>query len=585
MKRKIFIMSLGILIFALLLAISSFATVDYNEKAVLADETIVPIYDENRNPLIWYVSGVDENGKNVYASVPNNRNVPNENNDTYVTYTITTGQWAQINDIKISIYDEATSAYIEYNEDNIEIVVLNFRGMTFPYIGNQLNLTNFQYVYMPETLKDMCAYFNGKTNLRLIDMSVCTNLSGGFGGERNFYNCTNLHTVRLAENVSYTIVSKQFHNLRFGNTGIVTMVIPSNIEGLGTDNFSQSKNLTNFYILGDTDLGQRNFVGCTSLTNFYVLSKNPTQSVQSFYDNFVECYEESGNKTHDLRAIGKYFFFATTDMEYLNSIKDAIGATAVISYSDYKANTNAYTEGRYVISGTNICETLNNGVHEFDESANGCAGVCTKCGEIAQKQNQAHIFSATISYANYLGKGVKYEVCSNANCQYSSKNPYISDTAPIISEFMGISTKINGDGITFGYSVNYDALNEYVMTNGNDVELGFVVAVKSFLGDKSPLDASGNASTPNVIKATLLKWTTNEETNNKIPRYISADFRIVGDWDIVVDLDCDSIPETNVKDVEFYMAGYIIDGAIVKYINYQKTSDTADYVSYNGVNG
>ena len=135
MKRKILITSLGVLIFAILLAISSFAAVDYNEKATLADGTVVPIYDENQNPLIWYVSGVDANGKNIYASVPNNRNAANENKDAYVTYTITTGQWAQIQDIKISVNNEDTSNYTEYNEDNIAIVVVNFRGMTFPYIA------------------------------------------------------------------------------------------------------------------------------------------------------------------------------------------------------------------------------------------------------------------------------------------------------------------------------------------------------------------------------------------------------------------------------------------------------------------
>ena len=61
MKRKVLFMSLGVLIFAILLAISSFAAIDYNEKAVLADKTVLPIYDENQNPLIWYVSGIDAN--------------------------------------------------------------------------------------------------------------------------------------------------------------------------------------------------------------------------------------------------------------------------------------------------------------------------------------------------------------------------------------------------------------------------------------------------------------------------------------------------------------------------------------------
>ena len=74
MKRKLLFATLGILIFACLFAVTAFAAVDYNEVATLADGTQLPIYDEDRNPLIWYVSGTDGEGNNIYASVPNNRN-------------------------------------------------------------------------------------------------------------------------------------------------------------------------------------------------------------------------------------------------------------------------------------------------------------------------------------------------------------------------------------------------------------------------------------------------------------------------------------------------------------------------------
>ena len=81
MKRRLLIILLCVFAFACLFATSVFATVNYNETATLADGTVLPIYDEDNNPLIWYVSGTDENGNNVYSSVPNNRNEANENND------------------------------------------------------------------------------------------------------------------------------------------------------------------------------------------------------------------------------------------------------------------------------------------------------------------------------------------------------------------------------------------------------------------------------------------------------------------------------------------------------------------------
>ena len=125
MKRKIFLVTLGILIFTCLFVVTAFATVDYNETATLADGTTLPIYDENHNPLIWYVSGTDASGNNVYSSVPNNRNEPNENNDTYVTYVSSTGTWAQLNDIYIHTYDTEKGEYVSTIDDELQIVVLN----------------------------------------------------------------------------------------------------------------------------------------------------------------------------------------------------------------------------------------------------------------------------------------------------------------------------------------------------------------------------------------------------------------------------------------------------------------------------
>jgi hypothetical protein len=134
MKRKILIVFLGIFVFTCLFTISVFATVNYEETATLADGTILPIYDENHNPLIWYVSGVDAEGKNTYKSVPNNRNEPNASNDTYVTYVSTTGTWAQLKEIYIHTYDDEADEYVSCVDDNLQIVVLNLRGFNMIYL-------------------------------------------------------------------------------------------------------------------------------------------------------------------------------------------------------------------------------------------------------------------------------------------------------------------------------------------------------------------------------------------------------------------------------------------------------------------
>ena len=579
MKRKLLLLSIGILMFACVFAISAFATVNYDEKAILADGAVLPIYDENQNPLIWYVSGVDGEGKNIYKSVPNNRNEQNASNDDYVTYTNASGN--QLTNINFFIYDEAAEKYTTYTEDNLQVVIFNMRGLKgFIWLHSGFKCSDIQYIYFHEELNDCAKFFQGSSNLRLVDLTVCTNLTGGFGGERNFYNCVNLHTIRFAPVVNYGLACSKNYNWRFANTSMVEIIFPENITTLGVDNFKDNSKLESIYILGNTtSLGQRNFSNCNKLTNVYILGNNPSIDLTSFKENFYECVD--GGKTLNFKSIGKYFFFVTTNTEYLNGVKDAIGASAIIAYDDYIANPASYTEGRYIISGTNICDTLYDGNHTLDvNNQNPCAGICTICGQLVQSQNPIHNFTTEIQYTNYLAKGVKSQLCSNENCKYS-KNPYVTEVDAIIYEFKGVSTKINGDGLTFGYSVNYDALDEYAAVSGGEIEIGFVVAVKQFLNKDMPLDENGKERTNNVIKATLLKWTQNQADNELITRYLCADFKIVGNWDLTVDLDDDRVPETDVKDVEFYMAGYIIDSGNVKYINYGKSSDTADTIIYN----
>ena len=43
----------------------------------------------------------------------------------------------------------------------------------------------------------------------------------------------------------------------------------------------------------------------------------------------------------------------------------------------------------------------------------------------------------------------------------------------------------------------------------------------------------------------------------------------------------ENITDIRIKDIEFYIAGYIIDKDTVKYINCESSSDIPIYMSYN----
>ena len=487
MKRKILILSFGILIFTCLFAMSVFATVNYEETATLADGTILPIYDENHNPLIWYVSGTDASGNNVYSSVPNNRNEPNATNDTYVTYVSSTGTWAQLNDIYIHTYNEETGEYISTIDDNLQIVVLNLREFDMIYLGG-INANYIQYMYYPATLKDCPEKFKGKTELRLVDMSVCENLVGGFGGTQNFSGCTNLHTVRLPIGPSYTLEGG--NNYKFKGAAISYIVIPEAVRSIGTDNFRDCENLENIYILGNTSLGERNFAGCANLTNIYFLGDDPTIDLTSFEKNFIECIDDR-NIYYDFRSTGKYFFFATTNAEYLNSVKETIEATAIVAYKDYVASPSSYTEGRYIISGTNVCDVYY-GAHKIDEeTSNSCAGICSVCGSVVMAENPVHNYVITIEYTSYLENGRKIHTCQNSNCVHN-ETPYVINTLPLFV-CQGYSAPENGDGgISIKYTVNSAAIEEYTKATGATLSYGLFATTKQAIGNADIFDGEGN---------------------------------------------------------------------------------------------
>ncbi len=495
MKRRLLIILLCVFAFACLFATSVFATVNYNETATLADGTVLPIYDEDNNPLIWYVSGTDENGNNVYSSVPNNRNGANENNDTYVTYTIDKSWMTQLKDVNFHVFNG--SEYEVINDKTYDVVVLNLRGLTsFQYINKGLGIAPMQYVYFNEILKDFCDTFQKSKSLRLIDLSECTDLSGGFGGVCNLQECSNLHTVRLAPGTSYSLKCNSNRNYRFKQTAITEIVIPSNITNLGVDNFNGCARLESIYIMGNTtSLGQRNFAGCTSLTNIYILGDNPTIDLTSFKENFFECVD--AGKTLDFKSTGKYFFFVTTNEEYLSGVVNAIGADGMISYDDYITSPESYVDGRYVIFGTNICDVYY-GNHEIDENnSNECAGVCRVCGETVVNHAEEAALDVNIVYASFDKAGTKTVSCTSEGCTYC-----VTEKVDPLFVNLGFSASQYGDMMSVNYKVNAGPIAEYEKITGETVNYG-VFAVKAETIGKNDIFDENGAEREGVIAADI----------------------------------------------------------------------------------
>ena len=208
--------------------------------------------------------------------------------------------------------------------------------------------------------------------------------------------------------------------------------------------------------------------------------------------------------------------------------------------------------------------------NEHKDDNNPCTVNCDRCGLKGFEANPVHNYLTSIEYTNYLASGTKTLACQNAGCEHNL-TPFVTSASPIITDFKGFSVSEDGDAITFGYTFDNDAIAEFEKYNGK-IELGFVVAVKALLGDSAPLTSNGSVASGNVVKATV----TDEEI-----AYTGADFILRGDWNRSVVIGEESV---DIKDVEFYMAGYLVVGGNATYLNALSSGTSADVVTFNACN-
>lgn len=171
MKNKILLVLSMVALLVCLLAISVGAVsttgnIDYGEKATLKDGTVLPIYDEDKNPLIWYKSGTktetNEDGeevtKNLYSSVVSTATKANpDKNGYYVVYNGQNSTFTGPTGEKLS-YHYSQSIYVKHITDtsvNVlckdTMVVANVRGVNIgDFQGGTINA--LQYLYAPECM-------------------------------------------------------------------------------------------------------------------------------------------------------------------------------------------------------------------------------------------------------------------------------------------------------------------------------------------------------------------------------------------------------------------------------------------------
>ena len=444
------------------------------------------------------------------------------------------------------------------------------------------------------TIHTTDSVFRGLTNLTTVSLPSTLETIEGWG----FCGCTSLSNINI-ENTSV----KTIGDYAFEKAGVVNVYLPDTLTTMGTGIFNCSTTLTTLRLSSNlTTIGSKMCNSCSALTTVTNMENTKLTSIPS--ETFRTCRKLTTNFVvpNTVESIGQYgfadiaavhlsfgsnvstitsgafagcsslklVFVTSSDETYINNFKSATSMSGVVAYETYIQNTSQNASGKYVVSGCDICATLYGGNHQLDPAkSNPCAGICSNCLKAQLSANPVHNYVTSIAYANYLANGVKTMTCQNEGCAHKT-TPVVSSVDPIISDFKGFSVNNDGDAITFGYVIDYDALDEFVKITGKSVELGFVTAVKAF--------ANGDAYTSDKsVKATVVTWTTSDEENEEAVKYAGADFILRGNWDRNVTIGEETV---DIKDVEFYMAGYLVTNGTVAYLNAGGSAVTADTVTF-----
>ncbi len=277
MKKRILLTLLVVvaLIFALAL-VSSAAEINYEETATMKDGTVLPIYNESNQGLIWFVYSTDENGVKTYKSVVANNSTA-DNANSYVTYNINSTYGAnQMHEVYINYWNAETSAYESIAQNTI--AVFNGRDIQreFWAINASKYNSNLEYVYYPASIRSS-GDFTGNTGLQLVDCSLATNFETF--PQQSFKDCTSLREFRFGTSeTGYEIVSTQYGCTFTGCTSLTTLVFAdiSKITSIEGGTFQNCYSLTGTYeFSGVTSIGDNAFRDAAKNDGTYLVLKFP----------------------------------------------------------------------------------------------------------------------------------------------------------------------------------------------------------------------------------------------------------------------------------------------------------------------
>ena len=390
--------------------------------------------------------------------------------------------------------------------------------------------------------------FSGCTSLTAVYLpSTLTAINSGAQAHSTFYNCQQMYFVDKAFTYDSVDDIPAKPDVYF---------FPSKLTTLTSETFKACRSLNNTLVFP---------TGVTQIPSEWAFEagiNNPT------LQNIVFLGDMTSVASNSWRLTGKIYFCNANDVDATSAGFD--GKRSAV-FCNAAGNTTHLTDPRKTQTTEADCE--NNEKHTtycFCTALIGTAEVENSAlGHNHDLENGATLLD--IVYADYSKDGYKVVKCSRCDNENNEQK-----ANAIIYDFTGYSTKIDGNGITFGYSIDREALAELKAFSAN-LQVGFVAAAAPLLGDNMPLDANADPTVlqkGNVIKTDISQY----DDISKV------DFVLVGSmWDSKFDLDGDGDAETPIKDIKFVMCGYVYAKDAVQYIGANGASEELPGISYGEI--
>ena len=483
MKRKLLLTFVMVIAFALTFALVVFAdtihnenTVDYSETVTLSDGTVLPIFDENKEALIWYISGTDsETGKNIYTSI--------RSDDPQVIYHCES--WFEITSTRIDLSDGtkiSSSNFVVVNWMDDDVVVnectnasfigKGVTGFKLMFQGNK----NLEYIFLRhDTTSIMRQNFNGCSKLQYVNFKDLANVTR-IGDSQNFSNCTPLFRGQILDLSGMVKLERIDGGGSFNGLQVTGVKFPSSIKVISSWTFQATAIESISWPTTVTTMEGSMFKNNTALKEI-CLSNTLTKIDSDAFLNvktlekifFVGTKSELETLIANTNATGNDYFLAVAGENNAN----------IISYADYLALEDK--SGKYAIYDYSYCEGYKEGVHAPNEKSDDCTKIlCDDC-TLTLKGLEAHAIVDKVVYENGFAKdGVYHYYCTNERCTVIDKED--ETKAPIFSA-SGYSTNAEGNAITGGYTVDFGALDFFKSKNGN-LRYGIIIAnANSFDGE------------------------------------------------------------------------------------------------------